>query len=91
VVNVKPIAPVVPGLDLPVVTFAEDQPEYLPLPAWRDANGTVVTRWRLSLKERIRVLFTGDLWLTLMTFNHPLQPVKLTTDCPIKGLFDELS
>jgi len=80
----KPITPVVPGLDLPTVTFAKDQPEYLPLPAWRDADGTVVTRWRLSLKERVQILFTGDLWLTLMTFNHPLQPVKLTTVCPIK-------
>jgi hypothetical protein len=80
---VKPVTPVKPGLDLPVVTFAEDQPEYLPLPAYRRPDGTVVIRFRLSWSERLRILFTGNLWLSVLTFNGPLQPVMLDTQCPI--------
>lgn len=79
----SPITPIIPGFEVPVVTFAKDQPEYIPLPAWRGEDGTVVTRWRFGWKERWRLLLTGDLWLTLLTFNKPLQPVKLDTECPL--------
>lgn len=81
----QPITPVVPGFDLPVTTFAKDQPQYLALPAHRQPDGTVTTRWRLSFLERLAVLFGGSIWLQLLTFNNPLQPVKLTTTCPIMG------
>ena len=83
----KPISPVVPGFNLPEVTFAKDQPEYIPLPAYRmqDESGTVVTRWRLSWMERLQVLLSGDLWLSVMTFHKSLQPVKLEASCPIIG------
>lgn len=83
----SPITPVVPGFDLPVTTYAKDQPEYIPLPSYRceDESGTVVTRWRLTFRERIRILLSGDLWLSVLTFNRALQPVKLTTECPIMG------
>ena len=64
------------------LTFAEDQPEYLPLPAYCAANGKVVTCWKLSWRERIKLLFSGRLWLSLLTFNHPLQPVMLSADKP---------
>lgn len=79
----QPISPVCPYRELPEVVYAKDQPEYRQLPAYRESDGTVVTRWRLSWSERIKLLFTGDLWLTVLTFNHPLQPVKLQTKCPI--------
>lgn len=79
----KPILPVIPGVETPVVEFAKTQPQYITLPAWRGEDGTVVTRWRMTFRERLRILFTGDLWLTLLTFNHPLQPVKLDTLCPL--------
>lgn len=78
----KPITPVMPGINLPEVVFATDQPEYLPLPALRQPDGTVITRWRLSFRERLQVACGGDLWLTILTFNHPLQPVKLGTRPP---------
>lgn len=79
------ITPVVPGFDLPVTTFAKDQPEYIPLPCWKGEDGMVVTRWRLTWKERLLVAIGGSLWLTMLTFNHPLQPVKLSAQCPIMG------
>lgn len=64
------------------VTFAEDQPEYQPLPAFVDRNspqGEVVTCWKLSFRERLRVLFKGEIWLSLMSFNKPLTPSYMTT------------
>ena len=57
------------------VVYAENQPEYIPLPAHKDAEGTVTTCWRFSVKDRIRVLFGARLYWKQMTFNAPLQPV----------------
>lgn len=63
------------------VTFAKDQPEYQPLPAFRNDSpqGEVITCWELSFKERLRVLFFGEVWVSLMTFNKPLTPSFFTT------------
>lgn len=66
------------------VTFAENQPEYLPLPAFRSADGLVITCWRLSWMERIKLLMTGRLWLLNLTFNQPLQPVMLQVKYPFE-------
>lgn len=60
--------------------FAKDQPQYLPLPANVSRDGYVETKWRLSLKERIKILLSGSLYLHLMTFNQPLQPVRLSVE-----------
>ena len=62
-------------------TYAENQPEYLPLPVFKDTgkDGSVISCWQLSFKERIRILIKGSLWLSIMTFNKPLQPLYLTT------------
>jgi len=80
-----PISPVVPGFKVREVVYAKDQPEYIPLPAWRGEDGMIVTRWRLTWRERLRVLWSGNLWLTLLTFNQPLQPVMLNASCPLDG------
>lgn len=64
------------------VVFAKDQPEYQPLPAFRDVNqpeGDVVSCWHLSFRERIRLLFTGKLWVSLRSFHKPLTPSYFTT------------
>lgn len=45
-----------------------------PLPAFVSPGGEVLTRWRLTEEEKARVLATGDVWLSIMTFGHPLQP-----------------
>jgi hypothetical protein len=63
------------------VIFAKDQPGYEPLPAYRD-NGTegyVISCWKLSFIERMRILFNGVIWLNLMSFNRPLTPTFITT------------
>lgn len=63
------------------VTFAEDQPEYIPLPALRldDEARTVITKWKPSIRDRIRILFGASIWHSQMTFGHPLQPIHMTT------------
>ena len=60
------------------VKMAEHQPEYITLPAFKSTEGIIITCWRLSFKERIKLLLTGKLWLSNMTFNQPLQPIFLT-------------
>ena len=62
------------------VVYAEDQPEYLPLPALNTKNehGEVISCWQLSFKERLRILFTGRLWVSLWCFGKPLTPSLFT-------------
>jgi len=58
------------------VVFAKDQPQYLPLPAYIGPDGIVITCWQMTWRERLRALFTGRMWLTVLTFNNPLQPLR---------------
>lgn len=62
--------------------YAKDQPEYLPLPVHRTPDGQVTSCWSLSLRERVKLLFTGRLWWTVLTFNTPLQPQCPHVDRP---------
>ena len=61
------------------VTFAENQPEYLPLPAHKTEDGQVITCWELSPEEIEEINKNKRLWLIVHTFNNPLQPLFLTT------------
>lgn len=84
---------IIPGFKLPeseLVIFAKDQPEYLQLPAWRSfdrEDGMIVSRFKLTFKERLQILFSGSLWLSVLTFNTTLQPIKIETTCPLQGSF----
>ena len=66
------------------VVFAENQPEYLPLPAYKAPTGEVVSCWELNWKERIKMLFTGRIFLTVLTFNGPLQPQLPSVENPVE-------
>lgn len=81
----KPVSPVVPGWNLKETVFAKHQPPYIPLPTicLPGGQGMVISRWSLSWKERIQVLFGGSVWLQVLTFGRPLQPVKLSSECPL--------
>jgi len=63
------------------VTYAENQEEYNPLPVFKNKSpqGEVISCWKLSFWERVRVLFKGEIWLMMLTFNKPLTPSNLTT------------
>lgn len=86
----KPVSPVIPSLEHLEIVIAKDQPEYLPLPALPlDSGMEVLTRWQLTLRERIGLIFGRDIFLHIWTFRRPLQPVMLSTQPPyleVKGL-----
>ncbi len=67
--------------------ISENQPQYLPLPVYRyknDVSGRIVFCWKLSLKDRLKLLFRDKalIWQSVMTFNQPLQPQLLSVDKP---------
>jgi hypothetical protein len=61
--------------------LAKDQPQYQPLPVFMDGVETV-SCWRLTIVERLTLLFTGKLWLRQMNFEQPLQPQLPTVEYP---------
>lgn len=65
--------------------YAKDQPEYLPLPARKTHDGMVITCWSLTWRERFKILFTGRIWWSVLTFNRPLQPLLPSVDRPFAG------
>ncbi len=58
---------------------AKDQPEYMPLPAFIDSGpqGDVISCWQLTWKERLQILFTGKIWLSLWCFHKPITPSRI--------------
>ncbi len=64
--------------------YAENQPKYLPLPVYEDdvQGGRVYHCWELSPWERIKILFTGKLWINILNFKKPLQPILPMVDSP---------
>lgn len=70
------------------VVIAKDQPEYLPLPAYKaknDAWGRIVCCWHLTWKDRLMLLWRGCIWHEVLTFNNALQPQKLSIEKPEMG------
>lgn len=72
------------NFDTANVVFAANQPEYEPLPAeYRGGkSGEILTCWELSPDELKRVQETGKIWLAVLTFGQPLQPVCLSVEKP---------
>lgn len=86
----KPASPVIRGVDPEKETvYAEDQPEYIPLPTLRTPDGIVLSRWELSDEELQTVMATRSVYLALHTFNQPLQPIIMAVEPP--GVFDYLT
>lgn len=61
--------------------YAENQDEYRNLPSLKldTPEGHVISCWKMSFKERMRVLIFGRVWMNLLSFNRPLTPSLLTT------------
>lgn len=71
--------PIDPGEELGTLrVYGADQPEYQPLPSRVYPGGHVVlTKWQLSTDERMAILDGANLFLHVLTFGNPLQPVSL--------------
>ena len=65
------------------IVWAEDQPPYLPLPAYTDERETI-SCWRLTWRERLTVLWRGRLWLRQLNFGLPLQPQVPQVESPFE-------
>lgn len=61
--------------------WAKDQPLYLPLPAYTNKIETI-SCWKLTWMERIKILFSGKLWLRQMNFGDNLQPQAPCVESP---------
>ena len=66
------------------IVIAEDQPEYMPMPALALAGpeGEIICCWRLTWRERWQVLVGGRIWHHVLTFRRSLQPQILSTTTP---------
>ena len=63
------------------VVYGANQPEYIPLPGQRRGEcGELLTCWELTPDEIKKIQETGKIWLSILTFGQPLQPVRLSVD-----------
>lgn len=58
-------------------TFAENQPEYIPLPVCKESDGKVTSVWELTDEERELIANGAKVCLCQSTFNQALQPINL--------------
>lgn len=63
--------------DTESVTYAEDQPQYQPLPVLRTPDGTLATWWLPDMSELALLNRGVPVCLIIKTFNQPLQPVSI--------------
>lgn len=66
--------------DLQNVEVAKNQPEYKTLPAHKRRNGNLIMCYTMTPEERALFETTGEIWLQVMTFGNPLQPLRLAVD-----------
>lgn len=62
------------------VVYAKDQKEYTPLPALKFEDGTVISCWKVSWKELLKIMWHRRVWVSVLTFNNPLQPLLVVDD-----------
>ncbi len=60
------------------VVYGEGQEGVEPLPALKFESGEVVSCWKLSWKELLRLIWKREIWACVQTHNKPLQPMFMT-------------
>lgn len=74
------------------ITYAENQEGYLPLPAHRlahDPQGRIVITYGLTLYQRLLLLLTGKLFISMFTFNRPVTPIAVGVKNLLKDMYLE--
>jgi hypothetical protein len=68
----------------PEVVLAKDQPQYQQLPVMisNSPEAIMTARFHLTWRERLQVLFGGNVWLQQLTFGSPFRPTKILTKEP---------
>ncbi len=78
----KIASPVIPDEEHEERIIAKDQPQYLPLPVIELGKGIMLARWTLSEEEKRIVVETGNIYITMWTFNNPVMPYRLQVEKP---------
>lgn len=60
------------------IRLGEGQPEYQVLPAVATTDGQIVTCWRPTFWEAVKLLFTRRVWVHTLTHGRPFQPLILS-------------
>jgi hypothetical protein len=86
----KEMKQVIPGMDLPVSHRSNEGAHEIDggrigdkIPFYRTAYGLCVTRWQLSIIDRLRIALSGNIWHCAQIANAPLQPFNLHAECPL--------
>lgn len=71
--------PVINGMEEQEVVYAKDQPEYIPLRTLvsKGPERSVFSRWTLTPEQRKAVAEGADIFLELLTYGGPLQPIRM--------------
>jgi hypothetical protein len=85
----KAVTPVLPSSpQFKEIVLAKDQKEYFPLPVavigYQDTT-SLISCYKLSLRERMQILFSGKVWWEQLTFGKRLQPQKMYVSEPLKA------
>ena len=77
-------------IEFPQMThvIAKNQPPYKPMPVYQDpedAKGRTICCWKLTMRERLIVLFTGRIWHHVLTFRGKMQPQLLDVRSPFRS------
>jgi len=74
--------PVSPNTGAPELTFAADQPQYIPVSVavydYPPLSRGLLTRWSLTPEERTRVANGEDIYVMQLNFSTPMTPLKVT-------------
>jgi hypothetical protein len=75
--------PVISGEEGREVVYAGKQRQYLPLRTLvsDDEKGRVLSHWTLTDEQRQAIAEGADVFLNLMTFGQPLQPIQIFVAC----------
>jgi hypothetical protein len=60
------------------VVYAENQPEYQPLPALVTPDGRVACQWKPDASELALLNAGVPITIVMHTFNQPLQPLSVS-------------
>lgn len=81
----KPVSPVIDGLQEQEILIAKDQPEYGTLPALKADEGYILSRWEVTDEDLANITKTRSVYLYLDVGEGPVPPMSLETAHPIKS------
>jgi len=71
--------PVIDGLEHKEIVYAKDQPQYIALRTLvgNDKDRRVLSHWEPTPEQREAIAKGADIYLQLLTFGEPLQPILM--------------